>query len=267
MSSAERPIDRLISIMAPAARSGNGCPWDVEQTFATVAPYTVEEAYEVADAIERGDLADLKEELGESAAAGRVPRPHGRGTGGFQLRRRGDRDRRQAGAPPSPRLRGRPLRQCRRADRRLGGRQGRRTRRQGPRQPAGRRGRGPARPYARAEADGAGGPRRLRLARCRLRLRQAARGDRRAGGRSGGRRPGQDARGAGRHPLRLRQPGPLAARRTRGRAAFHQRQVRAPFQIYRGAAGDAGQDPGPNPTSPRWTPSGTRPRPRRRARP
>ena len=43
----------------------DGCPWDLEQTFATVAPYTVEEAYEVDDAIERGDLSDLKEELGD----------------------------------------------------------------------------------------------------------------------------------------------------------------------------------------------------------
>ncbi|HEY3517091.1 MAG TPA: nucleoside triphosphate pyrophosphohydrolase [Gammaproteobacteria bacterium] len=42
-----------------------GCPWDVEQTFATIAPYTIEEAYEVADAIERADLADLKDELGD----------------------------------------------------------------------------------------------------------------------------------------------------------------------------------------------------------
>ncbi|HEY2483359.1 MAG TPA: MazG nucleotide pyrophosphohydrolase domain-containing protein, partial [Caulobacteraceae bacterium] len=42
-----------------------GCAWDLEQTFATIAPYTVEEAYEVADAIERGDLRDLKEELGD----------------------------------------------------------------------------------------------------------------------------------------------------------------------------------------------------------
>jgi tetrapyrrole methylase family protein/MazG family protein/ATP diphosphatase len=65
MSSAERPIDRLISIMAKLRDPETGCPWDVEQTFATVAPYTVEEAYEVADAIERGDLADLKEELGD----------------------------------------------------------------------------------------------------------------------------------------------------------------------------------------------------------
>ena len=43
----------------------DGCPWDLEQTFATIAPYTVEEAYEVADAIERGDLGDLKDELGD----------------------------------------------------------------------------------------------------------------------------------------------------------------------------------------------------------
>ncbi|MDE2487663.1 MAG: nucleoside triphosphate pyrophosphohydrolase [Alphaproteobacteria bacterium] len=60
-----RPIDRLIAIMARLRDRADGCPWDVEQTFATIAPYTVEEAYEVADAIERGDLADLKDELGD----------------------------------------------------------------------------------------------------------------------------------------------------------------------------------------------------------
>ncbi len=43
----------------------HGCPWDLEQTFASIAPYTVEEAYEVADAIERGDMADLRDELGD----------------------------------------------------------------------------------------------------------------------------------------------------------------------------------------------------------
>ncbi|WP_395670504.1 nucleoside triphosphate pyrophosphohydrolase [Phenylobacterium sp.] len=59
------PIDRLLAIMAALRDPTAGCPWDVEQTFATIAPYTVEEAYEVADAIERGDLADLKEELGD----------------------------------------------------------------------------------------------------------------------------------------------------------------------------------------------------------
>jgi MazG family protein len=62
---AERPIDRLIAIMARLRDPAGGCPWDLEQTFATVAPYTVEEAYEVADAIQRGDLDDLKDELGD----------------------------------------------------------------------------------------------------------------------------------------------------------------------------------------------------------
>ncbi len=60
-----RPIDRLLAIMARLRDPGDGCPWDLEQTFATIAPYTVEEAYEVADAIERGDLGDLKDELGD----------------------------------------------------------------------------------------------------------------------------------------------------------------------------------------------------------
>ena len=51
--------------MAALRRPGTGCPWDLEQSFQTIAPYTVEEAYEVADAIARGDLADLKDELGD----------------------------------------------------------------------------------------------------------------------------------------------------------------------------------------------------------
>src|SRR3954470_20295037 len=59
------PIERLRAIMARLRDTETGCPWDVEQTFATIAPYTVEEAYEVADAIERGDLGDLKDELGD----------------------------------------------------------------------------------------------------------------------------------------------------------------------------------------------------------
>ncbi|MFN3522908.1 MAG: nucleoside triphosphate pyrophosphohydrolase [Phenylobacterium sp.] len=62
---AARPIDRLLAIMARLRDPQTGCAWDLEQTFASIAPYTVEEAYEVADAIERGDLADLKEELGD----------------------------------------------------------------------------------------------------------------------------------------------------------------------------------------------------------
>jgi tetrapyrrole methylase family protein/MazG family protein/ATP diphosphatase len=61
----ERPIDRLLAIMARLRDPDGGCAWDRQQTFATIAPYTVEEAYEVADAIERGDLGDLKDELGD----------------------------------------------------------------------------------------------------------------------------------------------------------------------------------------------------------
>jgi MazG family protein len=65
MAEAERPIDRLLAIMARLRDPQGGCPWDLEQSFATIAPYTVEEAYEVADAIERQNLSDLREELGD----------------------------------------------------------------------------------------------------------------------------------------------------------------------------------------------------------
>ena len=58
-------IKPLLNIMARLRDKNGGCPWDLEQNFATIAPYTVEEAYEVADAIERGDLGDLKDELGD----------------------------------------------------------------------------------------------------------------------------------------------------------------------------------------------------------
>jgi ATP diphosphatase len=60
-----RDISRLLEIMAALRTPGSGCPWDLEQTFETIAPYTLEEAYEVADAIARGDLVHLKDELGD----------------------------------------------------------------------------------------------------------------------------------------------------------------------------------------------------------
>jgi ATP diphosphatase len=60
-----RDVGRLIDIMAALRTPKTGCPWDLEQNFTTIAPYTIEEAYEVADAIARDDLADLKEELGD----------------------------------------------------------------------------------------------------------------------------------------------------------------------------------------------------------
>jgi ATP diphosphatase len=58
-------VDRLREIMRRLRDPDGGCPWDIEQTFATIAPYTIEEAYEVADAIQRGDMEHLREELGD----------------------------------------------------------------------------------------------------------------------------------------------------------------------------------------------------------
>ncbi|MER8527220.1 nucleoside triphosphate pyrophosphohydrolase [Mesorhizobium sp. M0814] len=60
-----KDISRLIEIMAALRAPETGCPWDIEQDFSTIAPYTIEEAYEVADAIARGDLDDLRDELGD----------------------------------------------------------------------------------------------------------------------------------------------------------------------------------------------------------
>jgi nucleoside triphosphate diphosphatase len=60
-----RDISRLLEIMARLRTPGSGCPWDLEQDFSTIAPYTIEEAYEVTDAIARGDLDDLRDELGD----------------------------------------------------------------------------------------------------------------------------------------------------------------------------------------------------------
>jgi ATP diphosphatase len=65
MSEAERAMTALIDLMARLRDPVSGCPWDQKQTFTTIAPYTIEEAYEVADAIARDDMADLKEELGD----------------------------------------------------------------------------------------------------------------------------------------------------------------------------------------------------------
>ena len=58
-------IDQLLSVMRALRDPDTGCPWDVEQTFDTIAPYTLEEAYEVVDAIERSDTQDIKDELGD----------------------------------------------------------------------------------------------------------------------------------------------------------------------------------------------------------
>jgi ATP diphosphatase len=65
MMTPSRELERLLEIMAALRTPQTGCPWDLAQNFLTIAPYTLEEAYEVADAIARGDLADLKDELGD----------------------------------------------------------------------------------------------------------------------------------------------------------------------------------------------------------
>jgi MazG family protein len=64
-SSTRKSIDDLLAVMAALRTPGSGCPWDLEQTFKTIAPYTIEEAYEVADAIEKGDMSGLEDELGD----------------------------------------------------------------------------------------------------------------------------------------------------------------------------------------------------------
>ena len=58
-------IEYLIQIMRALRDPDSGCPWDIEQTFETIAPYTIEEAYEVADAINRRNMSELKDELGD----------------------------------------------------------------------------------------------------------------------------------------------------------------------------------------------------------
>ncbi|MBT8126899.1 MAG: nucleoside triphosphate pyrophosphohydrolase [Gammaproteobacteria bacterium] len=65
MSESANQIDRLLDIMAALRDPSGGCPWDIEQTFRSISAYTIEEAYEVADAIEREDTLDLKDELGD----------------------------------------------------------------------------------------------------------------------------------------------------------------------------------------------------------
>ncbi|OOG38386.1 nucleoside triphosphate pyrophosphohydrolase [Rhodanobacter sp. C06] len=62
---ARHGLDELLTIMARLRDPAHGCPWDVQQDFASIAPYTIEEAYEVADAIDRGDFGELREELGD----------------------------------------------------------------------------------------------------------------------------------------------------------------------------------------------------------
>ncbi len=65
VAAAQSPIERLRAVMAALRDPESGCPWDIQQSFETIAPYTIEEAYEVAEAIAQDDMADLREELGD----------------------------------------------------------------------------------------------------------------------------------------------------------------------------------------------------------
>jgi len=79
MSDAERALSALLALMARLRDPQRGCPWDREQTFSSIAPYTIEEAYEVADAIERGEHQQLRDELGDLLFQVVFQRAHGRG--------------------------------------------------------------------------------------------------------------------------------------------------------------------------------------------
>src|SRR5947209_19490325 len=94
-----RDISRLIEIMAALRTPKTGCPWDLEQNFETIAPYTIEEAYEVADAIARGDLHDLRDELGDlllqSVYHARLAEEQGAFSFGDEIGRASCRERRE----------------------------------------------------------------------------------------------------------------------------------------------------------------------------
>ena len=81
----KHPIERLIKIMAALRNPDTGCPWDREQTFETIAPYTIEEAYEVADAIGQNDMTALKDELGDLLFQVVFYAQMSRETGGFDF--------------------------------------------------------------------------------------------------------------------------------------------------------------------------------------
>ena len=186
-ASARKSIDDLLAVMAALRTPGSGCPWDLEQTFKTIAPYTIEEAYEVADAIEQGDLGALKDELGDLLLQVVYHARMAEEEGAFafadvaeaitakMIRRHphvfGSEAERAAGAAPGfwERIKAKEkpqasaARACSRCSRRASG------------------------AHARRQVAGQSRPRRLRLAVAGARVRQAQGGARRAGA-CGGRR-------------------------------------------------------------------------------
>ena len=104
MSRASEAIERLLAIMA-RLRAPDGCPWDLEQTLETLRPYVLEETYEVLEAIDAGDAAAHREELGDLLLQIVFQARLREEAGTVRLRRRGRRHLRQAGLAPSARLR------------------------------------------------------------------------------------------------------------------------------------------------------------------
>ena len=131
MTNIPRPggIERLKEIMARLRAPDGGCPWGLEQNFATIAPYTIEEAYEVADAIEREDAGDLKDELGDLLFQVVYHAQMAAEVDQFIFDDVVEVICRQDGAPPSACLRRGRNRRRRSADRRLGDPKGQRARR------------------------------------------------------------------------------------------------------------------------------------------
>ena len=167
-----RDIARLVAIMARLRDPDSGCPWDMEQDFATIAPYTIEEAYEVADAIDRRDMADLRDELGDLLLQVVFHARLARGGRRLRVRRRRAGNHRQAGPPPPARVRRRTRPHGRRA-RPVGADQGRGE--AGARAGSGRtrvralrRAADASRPHPRAQTAGEGRHGRLRLERSAL---------------------------------------------------------------------------------------------------
>ena len=128
--SAEAELRRLLDIMAALRDPDRGCPWDRQQDFATIAPYTIEEAYEVADAIARADFTALPDELGDLLFQVVYHARMAEEAGRFDFAEVDARHRRQDGAPSSACVRRRRCARRRRAERRLGGPEARRTGRQ-----------------------------------------------------------------------------------------------------------------------------------------
>ena len=160
-------LSELLSIMA-RLRAAGGCPWDREQTFASIAPYTIEEAYEVADAAERGDMRHLKDELGDLLFQVVFHAQMASESGEFDFEAVAGTICDKLRAPPSACVRRRRAADARRTKRDLGGHQGARARRRGagprrrlPVQSFGRRAAGAARPAARVQTQQTGGARGL----------------------------------------------------------------------------------------------------------